>query len=321
MCSNSNKCGFFHSGLKKSIIGIFILSLTALCLCSIAFLMKRYESDQLWNISLAVFSLLGVLLTAGTAVPVISGILSYQQFTKESERAEKKLAELEDKRKKLEEDIHNKLPLLEKQSQQIESILNKEKQRELIYRYITNKKLTNQDKDCINETLEILSWKKYECNIYQLIAIKQWEIKRYEGEIESEKVQYDKPKDKDYQHKLDILELELFELFEFSRLFDQDLKQIYFECLYSFLTHLNKRLEKEEDKKEIEYLEWIIKRVLMKFILFNENNFNVISISEEWFEKVKNNIEKLFTDEELENLTNPNPLSKNKLINRVKGKL
>ncbi|MBF0784360.1 hypothetical protein E4T80_02560 [Muribacter muris] len=124
----------------------------------LALFLKRYENDQLWNITLAVFSFLGVLLTAGAAVPAVSAILSYQNFTQNAQRAEKDLENLEKKLNEINQNIENALPDLSKkietvgkQSEQFQKIIERQDIKKIIYRYVRNRRLTKSEetlKDC-----------------------------------------------------------------------------------------------------------------------------------------------------------------------------
>ena len=87
-------------------------------------------------------TLLSLVATISAAVPVISGLLSYQNFTKESERAEGKLKRLSEKQEKVENDANKLLDRLVSKEKQIENILKKHADQEsrfnLIYRYVFN---------------------------------------------------------------------------------------------------------------------------------------------------------------------------------------
>ena len=92
---------------------IFVSVLIAvLSLCSAGILNEYGLGKSMWDKAGMVLSFLGVVITIGAAVPVISALLSYQNFTKESERVEGKLKELSKKQAKVENDANELLDRL-----------------------------------------------------------------------------------------------------------------------------------------------------------------------------------------------------------------
>ena len=104
-------------------------------------------------------TLLSLVATISAAVPVISGLLSYQNFTKESERAEGKLKRLSEKQEKVENDANKLLDRLVSKEKQIENILKKHADQEskfnLLYRYVFNEKMNDDERTLVSSVIDI----------------------------------------------------------------------------------------------------------------------------------------------------------------------
>ena len=104
-------------------------------------------------------TLLSLVATISAAVPVISGLLSYQNFTKESERAEGKLKELSEKQERVENDANKLLDRLVSKEKQIENILKKHADQEskfnLLYRYVFNEKMSDDERTLVSSVIDI----------------------------------------------------------------------------------------------------------------------------------------------------------------------
>lgn len=75
---------------------LFSVSLIVLFIFSLAFLVKHYNSDKLWEINSALFAFLGVTLTAGAAIPAISAIFSYLGFIEKHQHANAQLNQIKE---------------------------------------------------------------------------------------------------------------------------------------------------------------------------------------------------------------------------------
>ncbi|MDO9777259.1 hypothetical protein ACI3PA_12520, partial [Glaesserella parasuis] len=78
----SNKSHFW------AVVSILAAALLAF---SIEAVSNKYKAEGAWEAATSVFTLLGVLITAGTVVPAV---LSYQSFIRESDNAKKELDNL-----------------------------------------------------------------------------------------------------------------------------------------------------------------------------------------------------------------------------------
>lgn len=84
----------FYSSIKNWWVILFSIGLIALFVFSLAFLIQHYQSRNLWTISSTIFAFLGVMLTAGAAIPAISAIFSYINFAEKNAQAEKDLEKI-----------------------------------------------------------------------------------------------------------------------------------------------------------------------------------------------------------------------------------
>ena len=139
---------------------IFVSVLIAvLSLCSAGILNEYGLGKSMWDKAGMVLSFLGVVITIGAAVPVISALLSYQNFTKESERVEGKLKELSKKQAKVENDANELLDRLISKEKQIENILKKHADQEskfnLLYRYVFNEKMNDDEHTLVSSVIDI----------------------------------------------------------------------------------------------------------------------------------------------------------------------
>ena len=139
---------------------IFVSVLIAvLSLCSAGILNEYGLGKSMWDKAGMVLSFLGVVITIGAAVPVISALLSYQNFTKESERVEGKLKELSKKQAKVENDANELLDRLISKEKQIENILKKHADQEskfnLLYRYVFNEKMNDDERTLVSSVIDI----------------------------------------------------------------------------------------------------------------------------------------------------------------------
>ena len=139
---------------------IFVSVLIAvLSLCSAGILNEYGLGKSMWDKAGMVLSFLGVVITIGAAVPVISALLSYQNFTKESERVEGKLKELSKKQAKVENDDNELLDRLISKEKQIENILKKHADQEskfnLLYRYVFNEKMNDDERTLVSSVIDI----------------------------------------------------------------------------------------------------------------------------------------------------------------------
>lgn len=133
--------------------------ISVLSLCSAGILNEYGLGKSMWDKAGMVLSFLGVVITIGAAVPVISALLSYQNFTKESERAEGKLKELSKKQAKVENDANELLDRLISKEKQIENILKKHADQEskfnLLYRYVFNEKMNDDEHTLVSSVIDI----------------------------------------------------------------------------------------------------------------------------------------------------------------------
>ena len=133
--------------------------ISVLSLCSAGILNEYGLGKSMWDKAGMVLSVLGVVITIGAAVPVISALLSYQNFTKESERAEGKLKELSKKQAKVENDANELLDRLISKEKQIENILKKHADQEskfnLLYRYVFNEKMNDDEHTLVSSVIDI----------------------------------------------------------------------------------------------------------------------------------------------------------------------
>lgn len=132
----------FFTSVKIWWIIIFSAGLIALFTFSLAFLVKHHK--DLWEISSSILAFLGVMLTAGAAIPAISAVFSYIGFTENHKKAEEKLNQLE-----------TRLNAYFSQFENIEKIINeKEKEQRFIsfLKQPTNKELSQWVLEQIKQT-------------------------------------------------------------------------------------------------------------------------------------------------------------------------
>ena len=256
-------------------------------------MIKSYEVTRLWDISLWVFALLGVLITAGAAVPVISAIFTYQSFIKESENAQKNLDKLTENQAWLEREIDvallnlkqkidASLPNLEQKFASVTALLQQDEAKKWAYKWARKgRELTQQERDERFNRIDFLYSQLSDGSIYQLIALKQHEIEQFEGEIAQDEAQYGEVRLYDYEMRLDSLNQELAELYHIASLSDKDFKPIYLQQLIHIWQNLADRKEavqqateqeKADEEAKERYLTEQMKAILLRFIQFNENN-------------------------------------------------
>lgn len=221
------KCG---CGLKNAWCVSLSLASIALFVFSILTLFRQAETKSLWDITISVFSVLGVLLTAGTVVPAIFSYFSYKTIQDKTDRVEKTVKTLDEKLLNLHQEIEEKLPNLEAKFKQVSSMLYREHQKKEIYELLhKDKPLTQSEKDTLFYNVETLGYLPYDCSIYEFIAIKQQEIDLYEGQIVQEEAEFGEIRSKNYQDKLKTLKQELLELYRLAALVDDLFKPRYLE--------------------------------------------------------------------------------------------
>lgn len=92
--NNSTETSQFDYSIKFWWTILFSIGVIALFIFSIAFLVENYDSDKLFEISSTILAFLGVMLTAAVAIPAISAIFSYINFTEKNKQAEKDLEKI-----------------------------------------------------------------------------------------------------------------------------------------------------------------------------------------------------------------------------------
>ncbi|MGX2975793.1 hypothetical protein ACWIUH_12145 [Ursidibacter arcticus] len=256
-------------------------------------MIKSYEVKRLWDISLWVFSLLGIFITAGAAIPAIATIFSYQAFIKENKDAQAKLAEIKAQQEKLQQKIDNVLPNLKQKFDSVAVLLQHNDMKKWAYEWSRKDRgLTQQERDERFNCIDFLYSQLYDCSIYQLIVLKQHEIEQFEGEIAQNEAQYGEVRLYDYEMRLDSLNQELAELYHIASLSDKDFKPLYLQQLIHIWQRLADRKEAvqqtaeqekaDEEAKEAkeQYLTEQMKAILLRFIQFNENNVAHIQVNE-----------------------------------------
>lgn len=119
---------------------------TALLVFSIEAISHKYEAEGAWEAATSVFTLLGVLITAGTIVPAV---LSYQSFIRESDNAKKELDNL-----KLEFAKHQrKIEQLSEREEQIIQTVTSRKDEQLI------------ENIALNNSVDLDNYEDLECSL------------------------------------------------------------------------------------------------------------------------------------------------------------
>lgn len=119
---------------------------TALLVFSIEAISNKYKTKGAWEAATSVFTLLGVLITAGTVVPAV---LSYQSFIRESDNAKKELDNL-----KLEFAKHQrKIEQLSEREEQIIQTVTSRKDEQLI------------ENIALNNSVDLDNYEDLECSL------------------------------------------------------------------------------------------------------------------------------------------------------------
>ncbi|MGX3065782.1 hypothetical protein [Ursidibacter arcticus] len=294
-------------------------------------MIKIHEVKRLWDISLWVFALFGVLITAGTAVPVIAAIFTYQSFIKESENAQKNLDKLNKQQVQLEQKIDASLPNLKQKFDSVAVLLQHNDMKKWAYEWSRkDKELTQQERDERFNCIDFLYSQLYDCSIYQLIVLKQHEIEQFEGEIAQNEAQYGEVRLCDYEMRLDSLNQELAELYHIASLSDKDFKPLYLQQLIYIWAILADRKEAVQQTAEQEkageeaketkeqYLTEQMKAILLRFIQCNENNVAHIQVNEKVGKRLIEFAKTHLSLQEIEKWINPYKSSDIKFSNIIK---
>lgn len=94
--NNNTPISHFYHSIKIWWVILFSVSLIVLFVFSLAFLIKHYDANKLWEINSALFAFLGVTLTAGAAIPAISAIFSYLGFIEKHQHANAQLSKIKE---------------------------------------------------------------------------------------------------------------------------------------------------------------------------------------------------------------------------------
>lgn len=305
------------------ICGFIAILCVALLAFSVSCLIKSYETKDLWDISLWLFALLGLLITVSAAIPAITAIFSYQSFIRNSEQAKNELTDIKNRQQELRQKIENSLPNWKQKFDAIKKLLRNDAEEKWAYEWSrkgTN--LSSQEKrderfyatDCL---------KPYGGSIYQFIAIKQQQIDQYEGEIGQSEAEHGEVRICNYEARLERLHQELAELYYIASLVDDDFKSLYLKQLITVLMVLDnvrENLQKKEIEKET-YLKTQMKSVLLRCIQFNENNFSSIRLSEYERERLYRIAKELLSKQEIDDLINPYKSSEIKLSEHIKKQI
>lgn len=321
------------------IYALSVLLGLALLFFSISFLIKSHEAKSLWDISLWVFALLGVLITAGAAVPVISAIFTYQSFIKESENAQKNLDELNKQQASLKKEIDTalanlkqkidaSLPNLEQKFASVTALLQQDEAKKWAYKWARKgRELTQQEREERFNRIDFLYSQLSDCSIYQLIVLKQHEIEQFEGEIAQNEAQYGEVRLYDYEMRLDSLNQEMAELYHIALLSDKGFKLLYLQQLIHIWQNLADRKEAvvqatEQEKVDKEtkekYLTEQMKAILLRFIQFNENNVAHIQVNEKVGKRLIEFAKTHLSLQEIEKWINPYKSSGTKFSNLIR---